>query len=165
MQRCLHVTCILHVSFRRLGQDMNENSSEEEITGRDCMVEAIHVPDNMGRTDGSLVWWCSTSRGCTVAATESSFTFRAELLNGQKSFYRQPCEISHCPEVCDAYVCVCESVFVSRGFLSRRLHRILGWSEKIERLFFDEWWKFSRLRGLISVKWNFETLQKFLIFF
>lgn len=35
---------------------MNENSSEEEVTGRDCMVvEAIHVPDNMGRTDGSLV--------------------------------------------------------------------------------------------------------------
>lgn len=34
---------------------MNENSSEKEVTGRDCMVEAIHVPDNMGRTDGSLV--------------------------------------------------------------------------------------------------------------
>lgn len=50
-----------------------------------------------------------------VAATESSFTFRAELLNGQKSFYRQPCEISHCPEVCDAYVCTrvcsCQEVF------------------------------------------------------
>lgn len=69
------------------------------------------MPDNMGRTDGSLVFDQSRVH---VAATESSFTFRAELLNGQKSFYRQPCEISHCPEVCDAYVCTRVCVRVKR---------------------------------------------------
>lgn len=89
-----------------------------------------------------------------VAATESSFTFRAELLNGQKSFYRQPCEISHCPEVCDACVCARECVFVvSRGFLSRRLHWILALKRK-------NWTIIFWLTGLISVKWNFEALLK-----
>lgn len=70
---------------------------------------AIHKSDKTVRTYGSVAWWCPTSwnRGCTLRQwqAESSFTFRAEPLNGQKSFHRQPCEILHCPEEGNACMC------------------------------------------------------------